>query len=479
MGYLAGIDLGTSSVKAMIMSEDGKILAVSHAEYDVQKTATDQAEQNPELWWAKTVQAVREGLSRSSIKAEELVAIGFSGQMHGLVALDKLGKPVWSAIIWMDQRSAAEAAEIESVAKDIVDSELLNRPSAGMLLCSLLWLKKHKREIYEKIATVMLPKDYIRYRLTGEIGTEVSDASASMAFSVKNRAWCVPLIKKLGLDENLFPSVYESCDVAGFVCPAAAAKTGLSKKTRVVFGAGDAAAQLLGNGIVSAGHVSCNIGTSAQIAVSLDFLVHDEKKRLQTWCHAMKNRWYMQGGALNGGSTLKWLKKQILKLDCPYSELDREAASVGAGAEGLLFLPYISGERTPVMNPAARGIFFGLSARHERAHLVRAVMEGVIYNLQECTSIFDSLGVKKEKIIASGGAALPCTPRNARKKRALARRFWQARAWDCTKAPKKPRFSFRARTKILLSRLNRTCAFIASVSKRSTGFMSRLRIYCR
>ena len=405
MSCLAGIDLGTSSVKVMLMREDGTPLAISHAEYDVQKPAIDRAEQEPELWWTQTVKAVREAIARAGIRGDDISCIGLSGQMHGLVALDKAGNPVCPAIIWMDQRSLQEAKRIAERASDFIGEELLNQPSSGMLVCSLLWLKTNRPELYAKTAAVMLPKDYIRYRLTGEIGVEVSDASASLAFSVKHRQWCSGLIERLDLNSALFPTVSESAAIAGTVCATAAAETGLSVKTRVVFGAGDAAAQLIGNGIVKEGVVSCNIGTSAQIAVSLNSLVYDEKKQLQTWCHGIAGRWYMQGGALTGGFALKWLKKQILRDERAYSVLDSEAERIDAGAEGLLFLPYLSGERTPVLDPLARGIYFGLSAKHTQAHLVRATMEGVIHNLQECALMLERLGVKKEKIISSGGAA--------------------------------------------------------------------------
>ena len=405
MSYLLGIDLGTSSVKALIMSEVGKVLAVKSEEYDVQKPSSDFAEQSPELWWQKTASAIRKALTEAAISADEIAGIGFSGQMHGLVALDKEGKSVCPAIIWLDQRSVQEVREVNEIAKDFIDTQLLNKPSAGMLLCSLLWLKKHKKDLYDKISVVMLPKDYIRYRLTLEIGTEESDASATLAFSLKERRWCNEMIERLGLDTRLFPKVSKSIDTAGFVCESAAKETGLSTKTRVVFGAGDAACQLIGNGIVKEGYVSCNIGTSAQIAVSLNSLVFDKNKQLQTWVHAIPEHYYMQGGALNGGFTLKWLKKQILGDERSYEELCSDAENVASGSEGLIFLPYLSGERTPVMDPFARGVFFGLSAKHTKAHIIRATMEGVIHNLFECALIFERLDVKKEKIIASGGAA--------------------------------------------------------------------------
>lgn len=405
MGYLAGIDLGTSSVKTLIMTPEGKTLAVSHADYEVMTPKMGYAEQDPQIWWERTVKTVREALAVSQIRPEELVGIGFSGQMHGLVALDKEKKPVMPAIIWMDQRSAVEMGEIKELAAEFLDAELLNQPGAGMMICSLLWLKKNAGETYEKIRYVMLPKDYIRYRLTENIGTEYSDACSTLAFSVKNRCWCRELIGRIGLKEDIWPEAGESFQVAGSVCRAAAEETGLAECTKVVFGAGDAAAQLTGNGVTEPGTIACNIGTASQIAAVVDAPLYDRQMRLQTWCHAAQGKWYVQGGTLNGGSTLGWLKKKILKDARSYAELDAEAALAPAGSEGLLFVPYLAGERTPFMDPYARGIYFGMGMKHEQCHVIRATMEGVIYNLKECIAILDEIGIRRNRMISSGGAA--------------------------------------------------------------------------
>lgn len=405
MGYLAGIDLGTSSVKTLIITPEGKTLAVSHADYEVKTPKMGYAEQNPEIWWECTVKTIREALAGSGVQPTELTGIGFSGQMHGMVALDKEKKPVMPAIIWMDQRSAEETGEIRKLADELLDTELLNQPGAGMMICSLLWLKKNRREDYEKISHVMLPKDYIRYRLTGNIGTEYSDACSTLAFSVKNRCWCRELIKRIGLKEDIWPEAYESFQVAGTVCGAAAKETGLAECTKVVFGAGDSSAQLTGNGVVRPGITACNIGTASQIAAVVDTPVYDRQMRLQTWCHTVPDKWYVQGGTLNGGSTLGWLKKKILKDMRPYAELDAEAALAPAGSEGMLFIPFLAGERTPFMDPYAKGIYFGMGMKHEQSHIIRATMEGVIYNLKECIAILDEMGIQRTRMIASGGAA--------------------------------------------------------------------------
>lgn len=405
MGYLAGIDLGTSSVKVLIMDEAGKALAVSHREYDVVTPQMAYAEQDPRLWWSRTVEAIGEALIRSGIRKEEVTGIGLSGQMHGLVALDENGDPVIPAIIWMDQRSAGETEEIKELAGDLLEDELLNQPGAGMMICSLLWLKRNQLEAYDRIYKVMLPKDYIRYRLTGEIASDYSDACATLAFSVKSRCWCMELIRRTGLKENIWPEVKESAGVAGRIWGPAALETGLAENTAVVSGAGDSSAQLTGNGVIEEGIIACNIGTASQLAAVVDKPLFDRQMRLQTWCHTVPDRWYVQGGTLNGGSTLSWLKKKILRDERSYSEMDREASLCPAGAEGLLFLPFLAGERTPFLDPAARGVFFGLGMKHQQSHLIRAAMEGVMFNLKECQVILDEMGIKRTKLISSGGAA--------------------------------------------------------------------------
>lgn len=405
MGYLAGIDLGTSSVKVLIMDPGGRTLAVSSRGYDVMTPKMSYAEQEPQVWWDCTVMAIREAMEKSGIRPEELDCIGLSGQMHGLVAFDRNNEPVMPAIIWMDQRSAKETARIKELAGDLLETELLNQPGAGMMICSLLWLKRHQPDVYDRIAHVMLPKDYIRYRLTGTIGSEYSDACATLAFSVKGRCWCMELIRRAGLKKDIWPQVGESSQAAGPVWAEAAARTGLSGHTRVVYGAGDSSAQLTGNGVIEEGIMACNIGTASQLAAVVDRPLYDTQMRLQTWCHTMADRWYVQGGALNGGSTLSWLKKKVLRDGRSYGELDAEAGQAPAGAEGLLFIPYLAGERTPFMDPYAKGIYFGMGMKHEQAHMIRATMEGVIFNLKECALVLDEMGIQRTKMIASGGAA--------------------------------------------------------------------------
>ena len=403
--YLAALDLGTQSVKSVVMDAEGHLLSVSHEGYGLQTPKISYVEQDPEEWWRAGAKTIREAVLKAGISPDEIAGFGFSGQMHGLVALDAQNMPVCPAIIWMDQRSSAEAEEIRNAAGNLLEEQLLNRPVPGMLLCSLLWLKKNRPEIYDRIRTVMLPKDYIRFRLTGEIGTDFADGSATGAFSVAEHRWCTELMERIGIRTDIFPTVHESVDIAGTVSAEGAAETGLAKGTKVVFGSGDAAAQLVGNAVVKEGIIACNIGTASQISAAVTTPHFDHLMRVQTFCHAVPGRWLFQGGTLNGGSTLSWLRNRMLMDKRPFAELDREAAETPAGSEGLIFVPFLAGERTPYMDPKAKGVYFGLSMKHEQGHLVRATMEGVIYNLRECLRIMDENGVPKEKVISSGGAA--------------------------------------------------------------------------
>lgn len=405
MGYLMGIDLGTSSVKVLLTDMAGVTKGIGQVGYDIITPEVGFAEQNPAVWWDCTKQAVREALCFSGISGQEIRGIGFSGQMHGMVALDREKEPVDMAVIHLDQRSLNEKKEIFEKAGNLLTEELLNQPGAGMLICSLLWTKKHKPRVYDRIETVMSPKDYIRYKLTGAVGTDYSDAGATLAFSVKNRRWCRELIERLELKTDIWPQVYESCEVVGTVSREIADELGLSADAKVVAGGGDCAAQLIGNAVIEEGVVSCNIGTASQLAVVTNKAVLDREMRCQLWCHSIPDVWIFQGGALNGGNTLSWLRNKILKDKRPFAELDKEALAVPAGCEGLMFLPFLAGERTPYNNPMARGVFFGLGLKHDQAYMVRAAMEGVMYNLSLCRKVFDELGIARKKLIASGGAA--------------------------------------------------------------------------
>lgn len=405
MSYLMGIDLGTSSTKTLIIDETGKTAGIGNASYGIQIPQISYAEQDPEEWWQAVKKSIIDALKEAGIQGNEIKGIGFSGQMHGMVALDEQKKLVCPAIIHLDQRSSVELGEIRSIAGNLMSEKLLNQPSAGMIISTVYWMKKHQPEKYNRIRYVMSPKDYIAFRLCGEIGTEYTDAGATLAFSVKERRWCSELFQRLGVKEDIWAPVHNSYDIAGKVTQEAAKETGLSTDTYVVYGAGDSMAALTGNGVIESGIIACNIGTSSQLAVVVDKPIFDPKMRIQTWCHTVPERWVVQSGTLNGGSTLSWLRNKILKSSQPFAELDAEAGKTPAGADGLYFLPYLAGERTPYNEPDAKGVYFGLSMMHEQGHVVRATMEGILFNLKECLGILDEMKVDRSKLIASGGAA--------------------------------------------------------------------------
>lgn len=405
MSYLMGIDLGTSSTKTLIIDTAGRTAGIGTAGYGIQIPQISWAEQNPEEWWEAVKTSIRGAMEKAGVSGPEIMGIGFSGQMHGMVALDENKKLVCPAIIHLDQRSSEDLEEIRSLAGNLMQEELLNQPSAGMMISTVYWLKKHQPQVYNRIRYVLSPKDYISFRLCGEIGAEHTDAGATLAYSVKNKRWCGGLFQRLGIREEIWAPVQSSFEIAGRVTPQAAEETGLEAGTRIVHGAGDSMAALTGNGIIESGCMTCNIGTASQLAAVVDKPIYDPQMRIQTWCHTVPGRWVVQSGTLNGGSALSWLKDKILKTDKSFAQLDMEAGSTPAGAQGLYFLPYLSGERTPYNEPKAKGVYFGLSMMHEQGHVARATMEGILFNLKECLGILDDMSVKREKLIASGGAA--------------------------------------------------------------------------
>lgn len=404
MHYIAGIDLGTSSVKVLLTDRTGKQVGFSQNSYEVSMPQISWAEQSPLDWWKATIDALSHALQGANISPSQIRCIGLSGQMHGLVALNKDKIPVQPAMIWMDQRANKELDWLqETVTYEYIASETGNHPAAGFLLSSLLWTKRNRPEVYEEIAYVMLPKDYIRFRLTGEISSDYSDASGSLCYDVKQHQWASHLLERIGIDPSLFPRVSSSCEIAGYMTKTAAEETGLAVHTPVACGGADQPMQLLGNGAIREGLIASNIGTASQISMSLSAPRFDPAHRTQTFCHARDDLWFIQGASLNGGSILNWLKNQILQSKIDYADFDRLAETIAPGADGLLFLPYLNGERTPHMDSKARGMLFGLAAKHDHRHMIRAAMEGIVFALKDALTIFQELGMQSEYIIASGG----------------------------------------------------------------------------
>jgi xylulokinase len=416
MSLFLGIDIGTSGTKTLAIDESGKILAEATETYPCYHPQPLWSEQEPDDWWRATVTTVRAVVKKARLKTADVKAIGLSGQMHGSVFLDKDDRVIRRALLWNDQRTAAECAEIEQRAggRRKLIKMVANPALTGFTAPKILWLRNHEPKNFERLHKVLLPKDEIRRRLTGEYATEVSDASGMLLLDVAKRDWSKPLLSKLDLDIGLLARCYESEDVTGTLTRAAAAELGLSTDCRVVGGAGDCAAGAVGNGIVASGVVSTSIGTSGVVFVHSDELKFDPEGRIHTFCHAVRGQWHMMGVTLSAGGSLQWFRNQLCQNEMaagkktrtdPYELLTREAEAVMPGSSGLFFLPYLSGERTPHADPNARGCFVGLTLAHTRGHLVRAILEGVTYSLRDSFDIIRSLGVPVRQIRASGGGS--------------------------------------------------------------------------
>ncbi len=404
MAVLMGIDLGTSSVKTVLMHESGSLMAIAQQEYSFDIPREGWAEQDPETWWKAAVDTIRSAMHTSGVQPEEIRGIGFSGQMHGLVMLDGSGKPVRKAIIWCDQRTKHQVDYINQTVGEQRVGEIVHSPVAvGFMGPSLLWMKEHEPDMYRQTARVVLPKDYIRFKLTGTISTDISDAASTTLLDVSSGRWSDELINALGFRQELFPDIHLPDTPAGEISFEAADVTGLKRGTPVVHGGADQVMQAVGNGIVTPGTISVTIGTGGQVLSPLDRPLYDSRLRAHGFNFLTRESWYFMGASLSAGLSLRWLRN-ILDPQLPYREVDRLASQVPPGSEGLLFLPYLGGERTPHMDAHARGIFFGMTLNHKRSHLLRSVMEGVVFALKDSLNILiNDLGQPCSRVIASGG----------------------------------------------------------------------------
>ncbi len=407
MAHLLGIDIGTSSAKAVLFdSESARIIAVAGQEYPILKPAPDRAEQNPQDWWASTVAVVRRVTSEAHV--HEVTAIGFSGQMHGTILLDAQAQPLHPAIIWADQRTAHTAGELAAAlpaAEYAATAGTL--PAAGFLGPTLLWLKQHDPALLERTHQVILPKDYPRLKMTGEIATDVTDAAGTSIFDVSRRAWASAILSQVGLPEGILPRVQASMSIAGYLRAEEAGEMGLKPGAAVVAGCADQPAQAIGNGLIRPGLGSVTTGSGGQVCIPFERALGEKvptDPRLHVFNHAVPDMWYVLGAILSAGLSLRWLRNLVGLQDDPqaYARLSAEAAQVPPGADGLLFLPYLSGERTPHMDALARGSFIGLSSHHGRGHLARAVMEGVAFALRQTVEISRGLGAAADTMIAAG-----------------------------------------------------------------------------
>lgn len=416
MSCLMGIDVGTTGTRAVIIRPDGHVMGSATGDHQPMRMARPGwAEQDPEDWWRATVLAVRSVIGQTGVKAAEIAAVGLSGQMHGVVLLDGASAVLRPALIWCDQRSQAQCDRITSqVGAERLRRLALNPALTGFSAPKLLWVRDHEPAIYERAAQCLLPKDYVRLRLTGEFATDVSDASGTLLLDVTHRNWSKVILAALDINPALLPAVYESTEVTGSITAATALLTGLKAGTPVAAGAGDQAASAVGNGIVSSGLTSATLGTSGVIFAYTDKPKLDPKGRIHTFCHAVPGKWHVMGVTQGAGLSLRWFRDELGAAEAWYAErvgadtyelILREAEQAPPGSAGLLFLPYLMGERTPHLDPQARGMWFGLTAAHSRAHLIRSILEGVAFSLRDSLEIFDELRIPVSEIRASGGGS--------------------------------------------------------------------------
>jgi xylulokinase len=411
---LLGIDVGTGGTRAVIIDEHGRLLGAATADHvPFASPQPGWSEQDPRDWWQAASQAVRGALARAGLTGDAIGGVGFSGQMHGAVLLDDRDEVVRPALLWNDQRTAAQCAHItERVGRDRLIEWVSNPALTGFTAPKLLWVRDEEPALYARVRHLLLPKDYVRFRLTGDRATDVADASGTLLFDVTHRRWSESMLNTLDLDPAILPRAFESPDVTGTVSAAGAEATGLRVGTPVVAGGGDQSAGAVGMGIVLPGVVSATIGTSGVVFAATDRPARDPHGRVHTFCHAVPNRWHVMGVTLAAGYSLRWFRDQLCDVPTmsqggrdPYDALTEEAARVPPGADDLLWTPYLMGERTPHLDPHARAALVGLSAIHTRGHIVRAILEGVAFSLQDTFGIFAEMQVPVTRVRLGGGGA--------------------------------------------------------------------------
>lgn len=405
MLFLA-IDLGTTGLKAVLADLNGNLIGSGYSQYPLDVPHQGFAEQSPELWYEALCIAVKQVLAQTGTPAEDVACVSFSGQMHGLVALDADGNVLCPSIIHCDGRAAEEKRELCSRVSDVqLGQWVQNRPNSGFQILSLIWLRNHNPEIYGKIHRVLPPKDYLRFRLTGEAATEVTDACGTVMFDGINMCWSKDMLSAAGIDSSILPDAcHHPYELAGTVTRKASEECGLAVGTPVAYGGGDTPMTAVGNGILTPGYASVSLGTSAQLLAAIREPKYDPHLRTHTFCHAPADSWYIMGAILNACLAQNWFDRSVLE-ERDYAALGERAKDSPAGSKGLLFLPYLTGERTPHMNEHASGAFIGLTLEHDRFDMHRAVLEGVTYALRDCLDIVKGLDIPVDRILVSGGGA--------------------------------------------------------------------------
>lgn len=403
MTLLLGIDLSTTGAKALVIDETGRVVSSATTPLSLSTPRDLWSEQEPHDWWDATANSVRQALDSSGNK---IAAIGLTGQMHGLVVLDHEGQVLRPAILWNDQRCGAECDDIRArVGREHLIQVTGNDALTGFTAPKILWLEKNEPEIFGRIKHVLLPKDYIRYKLTGALAMDKADGSGTILFDLRKRTWSTEILNTLNLPSDWFPQTFEGHETTSEVNDEAAKLTGLAAGVPVVAGGGDQSAQAVGVGVVRPGTIAVTLGTSGVVFAATESPLIEPQGRLHAFCHAVPNRWHLMGVMLSAAGSLQWYRDRIAP-ERSFAELVEEAATVPAGSEGLIFLPYLSGERTPHPDPLARGAWIGLTTRHERAHLTRAVLEGVAFGIKDMFELMKSAGLGPiEQVRVSGGGA--------------------------------------------------------------------------
>lgn len=407
--YLIGIDVSTTATKALLIDASGEVKAVASSEYAYDTPRPLWAEQDPALWWDGTVASIRRVLAEAGADSADVAAIGLTGQMHGLVLLDSGGQVLRPAILWNDQRTGAQCDEIRArLGRERLIQITGNDALAGFTAPKILWVREHEPEVYARARRVLLPKDYVRYRLTGEFASDKADGAGTLLMDLRERTWSREVLEALEIPAEWLPPLFEGTEVTGRISAQAAEATGLKAGTPVVAGGGDQAAQAVGVGAVAPGIVALTLGTSGVVFASTDEPVIEPDGRLHAFCHAAPNRWHLMGVMLSAAGSLRW-HRDTFAPGVAYDTLLAPAEAVPVGCEGLLFLPYLTGERTPHPDPLARGAFVGLTVRHALPHLTRAVLEGVAFGLRDSFELMRQAGLPpvRQVRVSGGGARSP------------------------------------------------------------------------
>jgi len=407
---LLGIDVGTGGSRAVVINETGQIVASATVEHEpFASPQTGWAEQDPDDWCRASIAAIREVVSHDNVSPDEIAAVGLSGQMHGSVLLNERDEVVRPALIWCDQRTDKQCEQLtQQIGAEQLIKLTCNPALTGFTLPKMLWVRDNEPEAWQQVRSVLLPKDYVRFRLTGDKATDVADASGTLLLNVAERKWSDEMLAATEIDVSLLPTVFESPEITGTISSSAAELTGLRAGTPVVGGAGDQAGGAVGIGIVQPGAVSATIGTSGVVFAATNSPALDPKGRVHTFCHAVPGRWHVMGVTQGAGLSMRWFRDQFgagMGEGDPYDRMTEEAAQVESGSNGLLWAPYLMGERTPHLDPHARAALVGLTASHTRAHVIRAIMEGVAFSLRDSFEIFNEMKVPVETIRLGGGGA--------------------------------------------------------------------------